>query len=331
MNYIRTITALGCIFFVTTMQSKETQPQEVHHNQYQQELRAFKKSPDYKMIFDKKANPLLRGVRANIENYKELTLLQRLVRYPVFIFDVVVVTPKTMPKLHTYVDSICKKASIKTPPIFITMNKGIFNAFALKLLASTGAIVVGQDMIFEIPDEALEAVLVHEIGHIKHNHVNKKLLLNLGTLAGYFMFLKKYNFFPNSLCGSILEGVVLNMVSQLIIGKRFERQADEFAYKTMGKGEGLIQFFNQLKQKEQEKEAEFKETHRALKKNKRKIASSDYQSLMLSYYVARIAHLFDDACKWVYHNTRLGAHPSHDERIETIKTHMISEWVSSKS
>ena len=198
------------------------------------------------------------------------------------------VTRDTMPKMYNYIAQLCQKEGIETPVVFISKDTGIFNAFAFKVFVTTGGILIGQDLLKECSDDAIEAIIAHEIGHVYHNHANKHLALRLVATVGVGAATK------NPVAAVIGGG----LLSSVIIGKSHEKQADQFAYKT-GKSQGLIEFFENLKKKEQKED--------------------DYFSLRLGYYLAKMAHKIDRGFMWVYHNTPLGAHPSHDARIAAAK------------
>ncbi len=308
-----------------------------NHGVYYQELKTFKKSPQTKEIFDEDAHYGLSTIQSDIITFKNLTYFQRMVRAAFLALDVVVVTPETMPLLYSYVDGICKKAHIETPTIFITRRKGFFNAAAQKLLMSSGGIVIGQKLMKESSDEALEAIVAHEIGHIKHNHVNKILAL---SVLNHILFLTlsyklglleinvaetKKGITVNDLGKFYALKVILSYLPSLIINKRFEKQADEFAYKVNGKGAGIIEFFELILKKEQLREEEFVSVYALLQENKDNISSSDYYDLIMRYYLAYAGHSFKKFYTKVYHETFVGAHPSHQSRIDAVKKYMAEQ------
>lgn len=311
-----------------------TQCDETKQHVYQQELKAFQSMPQYKTVFDEGAHGGLRTLQADVENYKELSFLQRLARYPVSLFSPIVVTSATMPKLYGFIDDLCKKQGIAKPTVYLTFDEGFFNAFAFKILKSTGAILIGKKLLLETSDQELEAIIAHEIGHIKYNHVNKTLLIKAGSYAAAVYIAddlmgkilpslcKEHSPMQYALVKTMLILDMVNIFSALIINKRFEKQADEFAYKEVNHGPGLIEFFEHLEQKEKTCDDDFVNTHLLIKENKPKIATFDYYSLLARYYVSKGFHQLNKASEWVYHNTFLGAHPSNEARIEAIKKHL---------
>ncbi len=298
---------------------------------YKEELENFKKSPQYELIFNEDTHPIVRGLNRDIENYKELTNWQRITRFGLLTFAVVV-TADAMPKLYACIDGVCNKSRIAMPTVFVTVDKGFFNAAAIKLLKSTGAIVIGQKMIYKTNDRQLEAIIAHEIGHIKHDHINKTLELLLPTAviiqALKYCILNRFRVFPESnklfywAVDISLTWRLAAIITNLMLNKKFEKEADEFAYGDMGKGEGLIEFFDLLQEKELQTDADFIATYVKLQENESEIEPADYAGLKFSFYVARGIRYLENAYRWFYYNTRYGAHPSPQARSATIQKYL---------
>jgi Zn-dependent protease with chaperone function len=289
------------------------------HDLYYQEFKAFTAMPDYKIIFDKDAHQGMSGIQQDIENCKALSPFQRLVRSIFFTLDVVVITPETMPLLYSYVDTMCKKHALKTPTIFITRKKNIFNAMAQKLLISSGAIVIGQKLLKELSDQELEAVVAHEIGHIRYNHVNKGIAI---CIASHYACIKLLQHMMPDSGHPMLSFISGSLLASLIINKRFEKEADKFAYKEMGKGAGLIGFFECIQEKTCQREQDFISTCACLEHSKQRIYFIDYLKLKGYYYWEKLGQSLLDGYKWIYYNTFYGPHPSPEARIETIKEYL---------
>ena len=265
----------------------------------------------------------LSAIHRDILIDKELSLFQRIIRGLFLIFDVVIVTPETMPKLYAYVDGICDKAQIATPTIFVPRHKDLFNAFAQKLLVSTGGILIGQKILRDLSDDAIEGVVAHEIGHIKHNHVNKMIaigVVNNVVYAALITYLAAKGQLSDSKRSFLW--IVSYLLPSIIINKRFEKEADEFACKENGKSDGLIEFFELLLKKDQLREEEFIAIYELLQQNKSKLSLLDNTTLALRYYIAKTGHLCGKAYKYVYHNTFYGAHPSNEARIAAAKKYL---------
>ena len=294
-----------------------------NHGVYYNELKTLKKAPVTKLMFDEDAHSGLSKIQRDILIDKELSFFQRLIRGIFLSCDVVIVTPETMPILYAYVDDICKKADITTPAIFVTREDGFFNAFAQKILMSTGGILIGQKLMHDLSDDALEAVVAHEIGHIKYNHVNKMLALSLIDWSVYYILLRALSVKEQDL-GSrrLFAWFTSSLVSSLIINKRFEKEADAFAYEINGKGKGLVEFFDLILQKDCLREEEFVIVDELLRQNKSQISLFDNVMLRLRYQFAKLGHGFTKRYKYIYYNTFLGAHPSPEARIEAVQKYL---------
>jgi hypothetical protein len=115
---------------------------------------------------------------------------------------------RVCPTLHKLIENMCKieKLNIKTPRILIVKGNalsylaeklGIMNMkndiFSFSITSNIGLICIGEHVLTGLEgqsgsrlyDDELEAVLAHELAHIKHNHTPKKcgLVLACGALA----------------------------------------------------------------------------------------------------------------------------------------------------
>lgn len=153
-------------------------------DKYKQELRNFKTSAQYQVAFDENVNSSLGRITADIETRKQLSYIYRFLYPALSGAGAIAINRETMPSLYAYIESVCIKQHMAVPYIFIsrdvTFKQGLFNAFAQKLLASTGCVVIGQRLMLETTDAELEAIVAHELGHIKYNHVNKTVALCVG-------------------------------------------------------------------------------------------------------------------------------------------------------
>lgn len=285
---------------------------------YKEELKQLKKKQDYEIIFDKEAHLVLRYIAQEVENSKKLSRFQRFVRSSFLSLDTVVVTAQTMPKLYSYVHSVAQANGIKTPTVFVTKDKWFFNAMAEKLLISSGAIVLGQKLVYEVSDEEIEAVVAHEIGHIYGNHSNKHMAAHLGTSALIYLCLP-----PLPVQARIMPSLIAGrFLSSLMIGKQFEREADEFACENQGQARGIIKYFQRLIEKEKKQENDFKDVSQNISKNSRHFYLDEYFLINLKYYLARGSFKIDRMFTWFYHNTIFGSHPPHQERIDSAQKYL---------
>src|SRR3990172_7218707 len=121
MNYVRTAMVLLMGGFVGLSQAA--------NQTYFQEFKAYKQrmKDDGVIIFNTDAHSLLRDLQKDIESCRNLPRDYKVVRT---WMGCVAIKPDTMPKLYAYIDKLCTDNGIKTPTIFIPVDKGIFNAFA---------------------------------------------------------------------------------------------------------------------------------------------------------------------------------------------------------
>jgi Zn-dependent protease with chaperone function len=312
---------------------------------YYQELKNLRIDPQTKVMFDEDANDALGMIQRDIITYKELSWFQRFTRSALLGLDVVVVTPETMPKLYGYVEDVCNYGHMSMPVVFITRKEGFFNALALKVFMGVGSIVIGQKLLKKLSDQELEAIVAHEIGHIKHNHSNKMLVLNAAKLAAIvslmIYFYKEGDVSVDSIIdengvevpvynfnGLLLKlyGIssVVSTIGAFVVNKRFEKEADLFACQ-FGKSQGIIDFFELIKQKEQERDDEFVITYDILQNNRVCLPSGKYISFIMRYYLAKIGHECGRFVKYLYHETPLGAHPSNQARIDAAKAYLAQQ------
>jgi Zn-dependent protease with chaperone function len=283
---------------------------------YWQEFKALKENPAYSVVFDKEASVWTRILSKDIHNAKHVGYWGRFVRP--LISHGIIVTEQTMPALYGYVDTLCKNNGLETPTVVVTWYKGFWNAAAQKLLAASGAIIIGQDLLKECSKEVVEGIVAHEIGHIKHNHINQLVAVQLTeTIARYMILMRGYGLtFTQSMVASIF---IPDVLTPLLIGKRFEWEADNFACEQAGSEEGLIASCEELERKMAKRDADLELIRAQLENDSIGIEKADLDDLKWRHYMATWGRSWDKAWMWVYHNTPYGPHPSNEARIENAK------------
>ena len=234
--------------------------------------------------------------------------------------DLIIVTHETMPALYDYVCSLSKETKIATPLVFVTLREGFFSAFSRKILAFKGSIVIGQQLLHDISDTELEALVAQEIGHIKYNHMNKELAATglIAVVASLASLVKE----PRG-------GIVINQTRLgcclvallplvLLFSKRFEKQADAFVSEEADKANGFINFYERLQQRDQARVTEFDEISTMLTDNSSEISVLLYLRLLAFYYMAKAEH-----CVTKVYNKFM--YPTHQERINTAKAYLAQQ------
>ena len=97
-----------------------------------------------------------------------------------------------------------------------------------------------------------------------------------------------------------------------VVTRKFERQADEFAIKNVGKYDGIEKFFTRLHNKHIAREAGFDIVKQTIHETRQagEINKLVYGMLLLEYYKTVAGHKVDQAWHWIF-----ASHPSHEERI----------------
>jgi len=97
----------------------------------------------------------------------------------------VLVTEQQMPLLHrTYMDVVARLQLKETPPLYIVQAHGLLNAFATRW-SGRHFVVVYSDMLEACGEDTpqIRFLLGHELGHIRSNHLLKKMLIAPGALC----------------------------------------------------------------------------------------------------------------------------------------------------
>jgi hypothetical protein len=303
-----------------------------NHGIYYSELKALKKAPETKALFEQDVDGSPRTTQYNLGMYnptfldngervlfsqwnkirkalslgnikrqimisKELSFIDSILIVGLCgqNDDLIIVTKETMPALYDYISSLSKKAKIVTPFLFISLKN--FSISSRKILTFRSSVVIGQQLLHDVSDEELEALVAQQIGHIKYYHTNKKAMVNGVALAA---------------------GFIIPALSSLLISKRFAKQADMFASEVAGKANGLIKFYERLEANDQLRMAEYDEVYKMLTKNAANIPTLSYLILIIGYYMAKIERCVEDVYKKL-------AYPSNQERIDATKKYLAQQ------
>jgi len=89
------------------------------------------------------------------------------------------VTPEQLPVLHGSLEEVCRKLKLsKIPEFYIVQHNGVLNAFATRH-SGRNFIVIFSDLLEALGHDSPQVrfLIGHEIGHIRRNHLLKRLLL----------------------------------------------------------------------------------------------------------------------------------------------------------
>lgn len=150
--------------------------------------------------------------------------------------------PQKAPRLHLLVEEVAHACNVPTPPIFLAGNKDIFNAMACSFTQNISMVILGKKLVEEMTDNELKAVIAHELGHVKFNHIPKALITNIVLLGGgvalaaYGVY-KLHNVDPQTLLETMAIFSAAGAAAGLIAvytTYRHECQADDEAIRAVG-------------------------------------------------------------------------------------------------
>jgi len=102
------------------------------------------------------------------------------------IYRVKEVSKSENPKLHETVERISQKSGIKTPRVMIA-NIPVPNAFAYGSPVAGTRVAVTSELLKTLDDEEVEAVLGHELGHLKHRDVQIMMFVSILPALFYYI------------------------------------------------------------------------------------------------------------------------------------------------
>ena len=179
-------------------------------------------------------------------------------------FNAYIVSESVAPQCHATVERLCKKMGIQKP--IIALSPLLNNAAARSLPGMPSLIVLGAAYMSKLSDAECEAVIAHELGHIKENHftqfVATSTLLTAGVIIPFNIYCRlwlhtKYsnplviregllNFARNlvkdtSVITAATVAVHLSVLFLLMkISRADEYAADKQAAETLGSIEALV-------------------------------------------------------------------------------------------
>jgi len=95
-------------------------------------------------------------------------------------------TQSEHPKLHSMVERLSQKSGIKKPRVMIA-NIPVPNAFAYSSPIAGSRVAVTSELLKTLDDGEVEAVLGHELGHLKHRDVQTMMFVSILPALFYFI------------------------------------------------------------------------------------------------------------------------------------------------
>lgn len=102
------------------------------------------------------------------------------------LYKVKEVSSNEQPKLHNMMDKICQKSSLIKPKVMLA-NISLPNAFAYGSPRYGNRIAVTTGLLESLEDEEVEAVLAHEVGHLKNRDVQVMMFASVLPAIFYYI------------------------------------------------------------------------------------------------------------------------------------------------
>lgn len=173
------------------------------------------------------------------------------------------IIPIDDPELRNRILNLTKDVGMNVEDIFMfDMSKNTKKAnAAFTGLGKTKKIILGDTLVENYTHDEIETVIAHELGHYKHKHIVKNIII--GTIFSFLTFFLIAVLYELSLnwfeFGSRIEiaalpllsvwamiiGLILSPISN-IVSRKFEYQADEYAVNATSNGDAFIRTLSRL-------------------------------------------------------------------------------------
>lgn len=102
------------------------------------------------------------------------------------LYDVREITEHESPKLHKTVKDLSKKSGIKKPRLMLAQIP-IPNAFAYGSPIAKNRVAITRGLLDSLEEEEIEAVIGHELGHLKHKDVQVMMFISILPAVLYYI------------------------------------------------------------------------------------------------------------------------------------------------
>ncbi len=173
------------------------------------------------------------------------------------------IKPLENQSLKSKVENLARKAGLQIENLYqFNMSKNTKKANAMFTgLGKTKKIILGDTLLEKFNDDEIETVIAHELGHYKHKHIIKNIII--GTVSSFLTFYLMAYFYKMSLSWfgfsdiaqidaipllslwAMVIGLLLEPVTNMI-SRKFEYEADKYAVISTGKREVFIRALEKL-------------------------------------------------------------------------------------
>jgi heat shock protein HtpX len=150
------------------------------------------------------------------------------------------VSEQEAPNLHAMVEELAMKAGIKKPRVGIA-EINVPNAFAFGRSKGDARICVTRGILKLLDKEELEAVLGHEMSHVRHNDMAVMTLISVVPLICYYIFISTLFSGRNNNGGGAIVGIaalgayIIGQLLVLFVSRAREYYADQGSVELGGK------------------------------------------------------------------------------------------------
>jgi len=95
------------------------------------------------------------------------------------------------PRLHAMVERLSLQSGMKTPKVMIA-NIPVPNAFAYGSPIAGSRVAVTTELLKTLEEEEVEAVIGHELGHLKHRDVQVMMFVSILPAIFYFIYISMF-------------------------------------------------------------------------------------------------------------------------------------------
>lgn len=225
---------------------------------------------------------------------------------------------KYCPSLFALIERLSEKAGVTAPLAFLAHNIPIENACASGVYNKNAGVMFLFSELFERhDDETIEAIIAHEIGHLKNNDtilwkIYGKLLFQIGLVGGsHYLFQdkiaqalsKSLNFIPKKYRDrmvsplshylAILLPSIVAQISLKYISRQCESAADKEGLRLVdGNTNGFNKFFSKDAEKDALSILAIDDFEQFVNQNKDKLLTHEILSARMNIYIAKLMLAF---------------------------------------
>lgn len=166
--------------------------------------------------------------------------------FPILLVRILRTSPLPEGPLRARLELLASRAGVRIAKVLVwNTGNSMANAMVTGVLPRFRYVLISDFLLESLDDEHIEAVFAHELGHVVHRHLAWYLpfVVSMAVLTGWLDFPLRY--IRAKLPGPVMLGDALELVVGVValigifllwgmLSRRFERQADVFAARSLG-------------------------------------------------------------------------------------------------